>query len=223
MRKIAIIMAMALVLCGAVALSAQAFVLDFNVTSPSNGTGTYAGGANPFIGANIKVLNIVGIDTPLNQGVSVPIFNGVLAFTTGNFVKIDGTEYDFGAGGSITVNGAIPTVTGNVTSHLLMSGSFIPNAAGEVPELEPGTPGPLFSADFTDTKYNPLLAYFGIPDNPTLFGSINLRFNGALNPDGFSLTSLSGDVTNVPVPPSALLFGSGLLGLVGFRFRRHLA
>jgi hypothetical protein len=213
MRKLAIIMAMALVLCGALAMSAQAsFTLDFNIISPSNGTGTFAGGANPFIGTDIAVLNVVGLDTPLNAGVTIPITNGLLNFATGNFIGVSGPEFEFGTGGSFTITGSGVT---------LLQGSFIKNAAGEGPELEPGAPGPLFSADYVDVKNSRLAAFFGVPVNET--GSINLRFNGALDVDGFKLTSLSGDCTNVPVPPTALLLGSGLLGLVGLRFRKNQA
>ncbi len=43
----------------------------------------------------------------------------------------------------------------------------------------------------------------------------------ALTTDGaVNTTSFSGTITFVPVPPTALLLGTGLLGLVGLRYRR---
>jgi hypothetical protein len=81
---------------------------------------------------------------------------------------------------------------------------------------------------FYDTKDNCLESALGIATDTEWSGNFQLSFylsgTGYVPPGGFD-TSPDGVFgsgnffNNVPLPPTALLLGTGLLGLVGFRFR----
>src|SRR5262245_42575645 len=58
-------------------------ILDFGVIAPTPGTISYAGGASPLVGSGIQVDNVVGLSTPLNNGVLRNLFSAVLNFSTG--------------------------------------------------------------------------------------------------------------------------------------------
>jgi len=227
MRKIAIIAALALVLCGAFSLSAQATAtLDFNCSPATAGSISFGGPGTALVGTDIQVDSITGIGTPLNDGVTLIITDGVLNFNTGIFTGLGEGEYDFAAGGSITLTG-----TTDHGSGLLLSGTFV--SSPSVPHVVIGTGGGTVVGNFTDEKNLDLITFFGLsPADGYAFigGKINLAFStaSAINPETATAFSsqdvLSGDITNIaspiPIPPSMVLLGSGLLGLVGFGIRR---
>jgi hypothetical protein len=77
----------------------------------------------------------------------------------------------------------------------------------------------VFSGDNPD----PGTAFLSFYENPsTYMAQYTLQF--VTNPPGYTLTQAIYTVDTscgaVPLPPSVLMFGSGLLGLVGVRFRR---
>ena len=82
---------------------------------------------------------------------------------------------------------------------------------------------------FTDNKTQDLFTFMGLTGLSTTGweGDMNLSFFGTGTP-GCVIAStqiLSGDVVNtyvpVSIPPSALLLGTGLLGLVGLGWRKR--
>lgn len=193
--------------------------LDFGIVAPSPGSISYAGGANPLVGTNIEVDNVVGLNTPLNNNVLAPCVGCALNFTTGNFAGSTSTTWTFGPGGSISIVGGIPTM-GIPAGTTLLSGTFTDNPV--VTAL-----GPTFriaGAVFVDRKHPRLVEFYGLPSGVEYSGAFNISFEATgLPPGGFASSRvLSGDVVNSPIsiPSSLLLIGSGLIGFV-FLHLRH--
>jgi hypothetical protein len=225
-KVVTIVVALALLLFGAFALSAQATTkIDFDMAAPTSGTISYGGGETSISGTNIQVDTVVGVDTPLNSGTVLTLTNGLLGFTTGNYIagESTGTQAAFGPG-TLTLSGTInfPSSPGpGPVTDTWITGTFqraYVNWAGNT--------GRIYATGFTDTKGEELVEfYFG--ENFSLVnweGFVNLSFDASqFPPTGFTTTSLgSGDVANyVPLPPTALLLGGGLLGLVGLGWRRR--
>jgi len=227
--KLLAVVALVFIFGGAMTLSAQAFLIDFNILAGSGGTGDYDGLGGPFVGADINVTSVFFDGTPNYSGQTLALTNGKLNFVTGDFVSHVGFDYFFAGGGAITITGGIaglgiPALDGNGDPTVLLTGFFTlaPPAGGDYPDVKYQGASNTFLAAFNDLKNECLLTELGLAGFIDLYllGSINLGFTGTLSEAGFSLASASGDVTNVPVPPAALLLGSGLLGLVGLGWRR---
>ena len=213
--------------------SAMAVELDFNLSAPTSGTISYAGGSNALIGSNIEVDNVVGLLTPANANVTSLCVSCVLNFTSGSEMNSGGSNsnnngwWSFGSGGTITITGGVQLQGGTDIGlgSTLLTGSF--NSAF-VQDL--GGPGfKVTFGSFSDTKNANLLSYYGLTPGAPFQGALTLLF-ASQNPGvggGFISTSVfSGNVVNapaaVPLPAAAVLFGSGLLGLAG-ALRRKLS
>ena len=201
-------------------------IIDFAIgpPHPASASISYAGGANPLVGTDLFVYNVLGFDTPQNGGVQYQVFGGDLDFTTGNFIGHNGNTWFFAGGGSITLYGGVDLNnngsldTGDIPAGtLLFSGTFS-NASVTAYGLSFKITG----ASFYDTKDDALTEFFGLPN--TLYeGNLNIGFYATgLPPNSFfSVFEGSGDASNSPVPEPAtmLLFGCGLVG-IGFAARK---
>ncbi len=226
MRKLAVIMAMALVLCGALAMSAQGTLLtpgtlaDYIALGHTGGTiddklffdftysGTASGGATAIPASGIGV---TPHNDPLNPGLEFQA-----AWTAGAGQTLDSLikyKVQVLPGGN-----AIKDVSASMDGFGFSDGGIV--AVAETVNLGATLLANLFLHADTTGIVNFASATFD-PTPGILDVVKDISVNGNLG------TASVSDVTNrfseVPVPPTAILLGSGLLGLVGFRFRKNQA
>ena len=86
---------------------------------------------------------------------------------------------------------------------------------------DPSNPGFTSKITLTLDDYSGQVIPTGVPDSQGRYSSLTVVWNDLPNGNyGFDIVSSSppGDlVSNVPIPTTLLLFGSGLIGLVGIR------
>jgi hypothetical protein len=202
--------------------SAMAVELDFNLSAPTSGTVTYAGGGGALVGSNIEVDNVVGLSTPANTNVTSVCFSCLLNFNSGALTGSgpqNGGWWSFGSSGTISITGGVQLQGGTDISSgaTLLMGSF---SNAFVQDL--GSQFKVTFGSFSDTKNVDLLSYYGLTPGTPFQGALTLLFAATDNGVGSPFTStsvFSGNVVNspapVPLPAAAWLFGSALVGLAG--------
>lgn len=236
MGKMLAVLSFMVALSAALAISGQAgMVIDFDVLGP-NGSITFAGGTNnPLIGTDIPIDWVAGLRTPMHSSPpSYPITGGLLNFKTGNFAAYYGPPaqsflqptWAFYGGGELTITGTVWDGLIPVAQDALVFNGYFQSASVQATN----DVFMIAMAIFTDSKNADLLAFFGVPwaIGQPLPGLLNLSFMGSGSGGGAITSSsiVSGDVANsipIPAPATLLLLGSGLLGLVGLRYRRRKA
>ena len=125
----------------------------------------------------------------------------------------------------IKITGAVPAAGITDPNTVLLEGTF--GIAKVIYLANQAFSFNIAGAVFQDTKNPALLEYFGIPAGTPFLGSLNLSFLTTMDkipPAAFASNTIgSGDVLNVPavpIPPSLLLLGTGLVGLMGLGYRR---
>jgi PEP-CTERM motif len=202
----------ALALLPNLALALPSIVFD---TTPggAGGTLTYDGAGGPAVGTDIKFVDIVGVESPLNAGVTLACVDCVLNFTTGANTLEGPPQYIWAGGGSFVLTGDVPAL--GLDDAILLSGSF--TGTPNTPGLAAGSTSALFVALGADTKNETLAGYYGFsPDNwnfantEIALGTFTLGADGA-----FSAVPNQADLINaVPEPGTLLLLGTGLVGVV---------
>jgi hypothetical protein len=207
---------------------ASAAYIDFIITPSPSAQLSYAGGTAPLIGSNLLITGMMGQGTPLNSGDYNPVLSGVLNFSTGASTG----GWNWGSGGSITIQGgttlSIPgstPITLPITATLL-SGTSVSGEASGI-----STAFYRFNValiGFQDTKIKAITDHYGYKESQAWLGNVNISFllptsiaNGQAFATNLSYPVFSGDVVNhpVPIPPTVLLLGAGLMG-IGFVRKR---
>ena len=215
----------------AVLLSAQqAAAVSLEFIAPAGGGGTLSYGGNDgqdvLVGTNITFNEIIGIDTFLNDGVSLTIQGGRLDFETGANIseanRLDG-EWIFAGGGSFMLTGTAIDGGGNIVADgQLITGTFDGDQSVKV-----GSPLSRFDSFGIDTKHQGLLDFYGITDNNFEFASTQVAATGiGFSSDGsFSGNVVEATLVNTSSVPSEgathLMLSMSLLCL-GFVHRQFL-
>lgn len=210
-----------MILVGSVIAPTAVFADSSSSTDWDLGIGglySYAGGSNPLVGTNIPVLNVTGDLTPTKNGVSLPIVNGLLDFTSG---ASNGTwSWGAGAPGTLKIYGCIPgvTVNCNPSTNLLLDDDFQSVSIVQVV----GAIDVVFG-NVTGVIEQSVATYYGLPTNTFSTGSFSAVILTTGTPgNSFVGTNLSGVLKADPPlrAPEYWSFGDSLaflaIGLIGF-------
>jgi hypothetical protein len=205
-------------------------MFTFDITAPVDGSISYPTLGGPLFGDEISVNTVTGVGTPLNSGVTLPLVEAELNFTTGPFLSSTATTWVFDentAPGSITMTGG---VDGIIPEESLILSGRVSSASVETflnPDLSPNGIHKLTIGGFLDEKNPALTSFYGMPGG-LYVGTFEILYitccPGVLPPSTFTSSEIKGGVvTNTPIPePGTLaLFGSGLLGIAAL-IRRKL-
>jgi hypothetical protein len=202
--------------------------LSFDNPTLDGGTVTYNGTGGPFVATDVIFQQVIGVDTTLNNNVSLFCFPGncLLDFTTGANTGEPPIAYTFGGGGTMTMTGGLNTAADGSGVQVLPAGStIITSGSFNDPSIVLANQADslLFIGTGTDVKNTTLLAFYGLT-NPLDFATTQLSLGEAtFNPAtaGFTATVTDADLQNtsqaVPAPATLLLLGAGFLGVGALR------
>ena len=177
-------------------------ILKFDDPIAPGGTVAWPG-AGPITGTDIQFQSILGLDTPLNAGVTLACVGCLMDFTTG---AATATTTANGAllvtalpGVSIEITGAVPALGIGAGTTLLL-GTFT-GAPTEV--IGAGEAFGLFVGSGTDIKDPVLAAFYGLDPLQFTFGTTSIQSIAAQDPltSAFAGQVVNADLNNTSVAP----------------------
>ena len=160
-------------------------------------------------------MNLTGSDTPVNNGVTLACVACNLNFTTGANTLEAPPQWTWAGGGNFTLIGDIPAL--GLDDAVLVSGGF--TGTSNTPGLAGAGSTALFISLGIDTKNATLASFYGLGPNFTFANTAIALRTFVQGADGsFSAVPNQADLINiavlqqiVPLPPTGLLVGLGLL------------
>jgi hypothetical protein len=195
-------------------------ILTFDQATDA-GTLSYNGVGGPLKGTGIRFDMIKGIDTAINDGVTLSCVSCFLSFETGANLDHTAPSYSWAGGGYFKLTGTAKDGITTVASGTLLEGVWDDPVLG----LRLGSSFQAIGTG-TDTKHAGLLSFFGLPSISFSFANSELSGIATSSGTGFTASVTEADLTNMaptatPEPATILLFGAGLAGLVGYGWRRQ--
>ena len=181
---------------------------------------SYDGDGGVLKGRKIRFDSIIGVDTAANDGVALSCTGCKLKFNTGVNISDTAPSYTWEGGGFFILTGTAKLGDTVIASGTLLSGIWDEPVLGLRNGLQ-------FNAMGTgiDSKHSDLLSFFGLPEVSFTFANTDISVITRSSGTGFKARVTEADITNqaptaTPEPATMLLFGAGLLGLAGYRWRR---